>query len=49
MEVAVILFDQLTSLDFIGFYDGITRLKTLGYRSDVNWAYFDWLEYVGNI
>jgi len=37
MKVGFILFDQLTALDFIGFYDGITRLKTLGFKKDLTW------------
>ncbi|SDI98193.1 DJ-1/PfpI family protein [Alteribacillus bidgolensis] len=37
MKAAFILFDQLTSLDFIGFYDGFTRLKTMNYKSDLSW------------
>ncbi|PLR87007.1 DJ-1/PfpI family protein [Bacillus sp. V33-4] len=37
MKIAFVLFDQLTSLDFIGFFDGITRLKTMGYRDDLSW------------
>ncbi|MGF9947313.1 DJ-1/PfpI family protein, partial [Priestia megaterium] len=37
MKVGFILFDQLTSLDFIGFYDGFTRLKTLGFKKDLTW------------
>ena len=37
MKIGFILFDQLTALDFIGFYDGITRLKTLGFKKDLTW------------
>jgi len=37
MKVGFILFDQLTALDFIGFYDGITRLKTLGFKKELTW------------
>ncbi|MEK6449153.1 MULTISPECIES: DJ-1/PfpI family protein [Priestia] len=37
MKVGFILFNQLTALDFIGFYDGITRLKTLGFKKDLTW------------
>ncbi|MGG0582169.1 DJ-1/PfpI family protein [Priestia aryabhattai] len=39
MKVGFILFDQLTALDFIGFYDGITRLKTLGFKKDLTWDF----------
>ncbi|MBD0383437.1 DJ-1/PfpI family protein [Paenibacillus sedimenti] len=37
MKMAFILFDQMTTLDFIGFYDAVTRLKFLGLGKDVNW------------
>ncbi|BFI99032.1 MULTISPECIES: DJ-1/PfpI family protein [Priestia] len=37
MKIGFILFDQLTALDFIGFYDGITRLNTLGFKKDLTW------------
>lgn len=39
MKVGFILFNQLTALDFIGFYDGITRLKTLGFKKDLTWDF----------
>ncbi|QSF35901.1 DJ-1/PfpI family protein (plasmid) [Priestia megaterium] len=39
MKVGFILFDQLTALDFIGFYDGVTRLKTLGFKEDLTWDF----------
>ncbi|GMG76937.1 DJ-1/PfpI family protein [Priestia megaterium] len=37
MKIAFILFEELTALDFIGFYDGITRLKTMGFKKDLCW------------
>ncbi|BAU28872.1 cyclohexyl-isocyanide hydratase [Aneurinibacillus soli] len=37
MKIAFILFEQVTSLDFVGFYDGITRLKTMGFIEDLSW------------
>jgi transcriptional regulator GlxA family with amidase domain len=37
MKVAFVLFDRLTSLDFIGFYDAITRLKIMKLMEDVSW------------
>ena len=37
MKVAFIVFDGLTVLDFVGFYDPITRLKTMGFMPDLEW------------
>ncbi len=37
MKVAFIIYNNLTALDFIGVYDPITRLKTMGFISDLTW------------
>ncbi len=37
MTIAYILFDGLTMLDFIGVYDPISRLKSMGYIPDLRW------------
>lgn len=37
MKIAFLLFDQMTSLDFIGFYDSVTRLKTMGFQPNITW------------
>jgi transcriptional regulator GlxA family with amidase domain len=37
MKVAFIIFDRMTSLDFIGFYDPITRLKSMKIVDDFEW------------
>jgi cyclohexyl-isocyanide hydratase len=37
MRMAFVLFDGLTALDFVGAYDPLTRLKTMGFRDDVTW------------
>jgi transcriptional regulator GlxA family with amidase domain len=37
MKMAFILFDRMTTLDFIGFYDVITRLKTFNLMENVTW------------
>ena len=37
MKIAFVVFDDLTFLDFIGFYDPVTRLKTMGFIEDLNW------------
>ena len=37
MKVAFVIFDRMTALDFIGFYDTVTRLKTMDFLPDVEW------------
>ena len=37
MRVAFIVFDRMTYLDFIGFYDPVTRLKTMKIIDDFEW------------
>jgi len=44
MKIALVLFNGLTTLDFIGIYDPLTRLKTMGFLPDQEWdvcAYTD--------
>jgi transcriptional regulator GlxA family with amidase domain len=37
MKIAFVIFDVLTTLDFVGVYDAVTRLKTMHYMEDVEW------------
>lgn len=37
MKFAFVVFDGMTMLDFIGVYDPITRLKTMGFVKDIDW------------
>jgi cyclohexyl-isocyanide hydratase len=37
MNAAFIVFDGMTALDFIGFYDPITRLKSMKIMDDFAW------------
>ncbi|MFL1896362.1 DJ-1/PfpI family protein [Aquimarina sp. 2-A2] len=37
MKIAYILFDGITLLDFIGFYDPIKNIKTKGFMENLNW------------
>ncbi len=37
MKAAFVLFDNMTTLDFVGFYDAITRLKTMKFMDDFSW------------
>lgn len=37
MKAAFVVFDRMTSLDFIGFYDPVTRLKSMKILPDFTW------------
>lgn len=37
LKAAFVIFDRMTSLDFIGFYDPVTRLKSMNIMSDFEW------------
>ena len=37
MNVAFVIFDQMTALDFVGFYDPLTRLKSMDFLPDFRW------------
>ena len=37
MQIAFILYDNLTLLDFIGFYDPITRLRSMKFIPELSW------------
>jgi cyclohexyl-isocyanide hydratase len=37
MTAAFVLFDGLTALDFVGAYDPITRLRSMGFMDDFTW------------
>lgn len=37
MNAAFIVFDGMTSLDFVGFYDPVTRLKSMKIIDDFEW------------
>jgi cyclohexyl-isocyanide hydratase len=39
MEIAFILFNGMTSLDFIGVYDPLTRLKSMGFMPELEWVH----------
>lgn len=38
MKLAFIVFNQMTILDFIGFYDPVTRLKSMKIINDFEWS-----------
>ena len=37
LKIAFIIFEGMTALDFIGVYDPLTRLRTMGFMPDVTW------------
>jgi transcriptional regulator GlxA family with amidase domain len=37
MKAAFIIYDEMTSLDFIGVYDALVRLKTMSFVPDFRW------------
>ena len=38
MRAAFVIFDRMTALDFIGVYDPLTRLRTMGLLPGFEWA-----------
>ena len=38
MKAAFILFDRLTAMDFVGVYDPLTRLRSMGVMPDFEWS-----------
>lgn len=37
MKAAFVMFDRMTSLDFVGFYDPVSRLKSMRIMDDFDW------------
>lgn len=37
MRAAFVIFDQMTALDFVGFYDPLTRLKSMNFMPEFEW------------
>lgn len=37
MKIAYIIFDGVTWLDFIGVYDAVSRLKSMGFMKELSW------------
>lgn len=37
MKIGFVVFNGITWLDFIGIYDPLSRLKTMGYLEDLSW------------
>ena len=37
MQAAFIIFDRMTALDFVGFYDPLSRLKSMEFMPEFHW------------
>ena len=37
MKIAFVIFNNMTTMDFVGVYDAVTRLKTMGFMDDLRW------------
>ncbi|HST19649.1 MAG TPA: DJ-1/PfpI family protein [Blastocatellia bacterium] len=37
MKIAFVIYDVMTTMDFIGAYDALVRLKTMKFMPDVEW------------
>ncbi|MCA9135282.1 MAG: hypothetical protein KDB00_00950 [Planctomycetales bacterium] len=37
MRTAFVVFNGMTMLDFVGVYDPLTRLKSMGFMSEFAW------------
>ena len=37
MKAALVIFERMTALDFVGVYDPVTRLKTMGLMPELSW------------
>jgi len=37
MRIAFVIFDKMTTMDFVGIYDSLTRLKTMKFVPDLSW------------
>lgn len=46
MRVAFLIFDGMTALDFVGVYDPVTRLRSMGILPDFSWSIRAWTETV---
>lgn len=44
MKIAFVLFNGLTALDFVGVYDPVTRLKTMGFIPELQWDFCSYSE-----
>ena len=48
MKIAFVIFDQMTTMDFVGIYDCLTRLGTMKFVPDLSWEICARGEYVSD-
>ncbi|MEH0390632.1 DJ-1/PfpI family protein [Vibrio mimicus] len=46
MKIAFIIFNGMTALDLIGFYDPITRMKSMDFISELEWDFCSYTQEV---
>jgi transcriptional regulator GlxA family with amidase domain len=46
VKAAFVIFDRMTALDFVGFYDAVTRLKSMKILNDFEWRICSTTRYV---
>ena len=44
MQIAFVIFDQMTALDFVGIYDPLTRIRSMGFIPTLTWDICSWQE-----
>ena len=49
MRISFIIYNEMTALDFVGIYDPLTRLKTMGFMPDLEWEICSMTEEVFDI
>lgn len=47
MRIGFVIFEGMTALDFIGVYDPLTRLKTMGFMPELTWERCCYTEQAG--
>lgn len=48
MRIGFVIFEGMTALDFIGVYDPLTRLKTMGFMPELMWERCCYTEQAGD-
>jgi len=48
MKLAFVIFNNMTALDFVGLYDPLTRLKSMGFMPELSWEICAYTEEVSD-
>jgi cyclohexyl-isocyanide hydratase len=48
MKIGFVIYNGMTALDFIGVYDAVTRLRTMGFLPDLQWEICSFTEKVAD-